>query len=136
MTLAIAHEEDGLGVLDAVREVRPPFSPDDVVADFAVLLRSYRLTTVKGDRYGGQWPSDRFRGARDHVHAERTHEIGPVSRARRPAERLGVWLSSTCRCCALSSSGSSGGWRVAVATRSTTLQVDATTWRTQQPEPW
>ena len=61
MTLAIAHEEDGLGVLDAVREVRPPFSPDDVVADFAVLLRSYRLTTVKGDRYGGQWPSDRFR---------------------------------------------------------------------------
>jgi hypothetical protein len=32
MTIAIAHrEKDGRAILDAVRERRPPFSPDDVV---------------------------------------------------------------------------------------------------------
>ena len=59
-TLAIAHEEDDLAVLDAVREVRPPFSPDDVVQDFAELLRTYRVTEVTGDRYAGEWPRERF----------------------------------------------------------------------------
>jgi hypothetical protein len=34
MTLAIAHKgKDGTAILDAVRERRPPFSPDDVVID-------------------------------------------------------------------------------------------------------
>ncbi len=60
MTLAIAHAEGDLAVLDAVREVRPPFSPDDVVQDFVELLRTYGITTVVGDRYGGDWPASRF----------------------------------------------------------------------------
>ena len=35
MTLAIAHrDKDDRGILDAVRERRPPFSPDDVVQEF------------------------------------------------------------------------------------------------------
>jgi len=50
MTLAIAHQSGGRGVLDAVREVRPPFSPEAVVVEFAALLKTYRLTTVTGDR--------------------------------------------------------------------------------------
>ena len=33
MTLAVAHAEAGIGVLDAVREVRPPFSPEHVVSE-------------------------------------------------------------------------------------------------------
>jgi hypothetical protein len=61
MTLAIAHAEGDLAVLDAVREVRPPFSPDDVVRDFIELLRTYGITTVVGDRYGGDRPASRFR---------------------------------------------------------------------------
>lgn len=61
MTLAIAHAEADTAVLDALREVRPPFSPDDVARDFAELLRSYGLTSVTGDRYGGEWPRERFR---------------------------------------------------------------------------
>jgi len=61
MTLAIAHIEEGRGVLDAVRERRPPFSPDDVVREFAELLRSYRVARVVGDRYAGEWPRERFR---------------------------------------------------------------------------
>jgi hypothetical protein len=60
-TLAIAHKEADLGVLDCVREVRPPFSPDSVVQDFAALLRSYGISKVTGDRYAGEWPRERFR---------------------------------------------------------------------------
>jgi hypothetical protein len=41
-TLAISHGEGTNVVIDAVREVRPPFSPQSVVTDFAALLRSYR----------------------------------------------------------------------------------------------
>ena len=59
-TLAIAHGEGDLAVLDAVRERRPPFSPDDVVQEFAELLDTYGVTTVTGDRYGGEWPRERF----------------------------------------------------------------------------
>lgn len=62
MTLAIAHRDnDGRGILDAVRERRPPFSPDDVVQDFATLLKSYGVRSVTGDRYAGEWPRERFR---------------------------------------------------------------------------
>ena len=62
MTLAIGHlTGQGVVVLDAVREVRPPFSPEAVVADFAALLRAYGVATVVGDRYGGEWPRQRFR---------------------------------------------------------------------------
>lgn len=61
MTLAIGHLRDGVRVLDAVREVRPPFSPEAVVSAFAALLKSYRLTSVTGDRYAGEWPRERFR---------------------------------------------------------------------------
>ncbi len=60
MTLAIAHDENGKAVLDAVRERRPPFSPDEVVAEFAALLRGYGVFQVKGDRYAGEWPRERF----------------------------------------------------------------------------
>ncbi len=61
MTLAIAHVEGPLSVLDAVREVRPPFSPDNVVRDFTELLKTYGIISVVGDRYAGEWPRERFR---------------------------------------------------------------------------
>lgn len=61
MTLAIAHREGVRAILDAVREVRPPFSPEAVTQDFAALLKSYRVQRVQGDRYAGEWPRERFR---------------------------------------------------------------------------
>ena len=61
MTLAIAHRENDKCILDAVREWRPPFSPDGVVSEAATLLRAYNLHSVVGDRYGGEWPRERFR---------------------------------------------------------------------------
>lgn len=66
MTLAIAHadpQDRRRGVLDAVRVVKPPFSPEAVVAEFAGVLKSYRITKVKGDRYGGEWCREPFRKA-------------------------------------------------------------------------
>lgn len=63
-TLAIAHQErsDGVsvGVLDAVREVRPPFSPEQVCRDFAELMRRYRIGTAIADRYAADWPRERM----------------------------------------------------------------------------
>jgi hypothetical protein len=61
MTLAIAHAEREVGVLDAMREMRPPFSPEAVVAEFAALLRHYRIGRIAGDRCTGEWPRERFR---------------------------------------------------------------------------
>jgi len=60
MTLAVAHLEGERGVLDLVREVRPPFSPDQVCADFAATLKTYGVVEVRGDRYAGEWPRERF----------------------------------------------------------------------------
>ncbi|AKM09315.1 hypothetical protein [Croceicoccus naphthovorans] len=64
MTLAIAHEEGGddrVAVLDAVRERKPPFSPEAVVGEFCDLLKQYGIRKVTGDRYGGEWPREQFR---------------------------------------------------------------------------
>ena len=60
-TIAVAHVEDGIGILDCLREVRPPFSPEAVTSEFADLLKSYRITKVSGDRYAGEWPREQFR---------------------------------------------------------------------------
>jgi hypothetical protein len=60
MTLAIAHSEGETAILDAVREVKPPFSPDSVVADFVGLLSDYQLHEVTGDRYGGAFVKEQF----------------------------------------------------------------------------
>lgn len=60
MTLAIAHPDGEMVVIDAIRERKPPFSPDDVVSEFAELLKCYGLASVRGDRYAGQWPRERF----------------------------------------------------------------------------
>jgi hypothetical protein len=62
-TLGISHGEgtNNAVVIDAVREVKPPFSPEGVVADFAALLRSYHVRQVWGDRYAGEFPRELFR---------------------------------------------------------------------------
>jgi hypothetical protein len=60
-TLAIAHREGKSAVLDVVREIRPPFSPENTVVQFCALLRDYRITSVTGDRYSGEWVAEQFR---------------------------------------------------------------------------
>ena len=46
VTLAIAHRVDDAAVLDLVREVRPAFSPEAVVTEFASLLNASRQTSM------------------------------------------------------------------------------------------
>ena len=60
-TLAIAHRQDGVAILDAIRERTPPFSPEHVIEEFAGLLKDYRISEVAGDRYGGEFPRELFR---------------------------------------------------------------------------
>ena len=44
-TLCIAHRgEDDAGIVDCVREYRPPFSPANVVKEIGMILESYRIT--------------------------------------------------------------------------------------------
>jgi hypothetical protein len=60
MTLAIGHRAGTRRVIDLILEVRPPFSPDEVVKDFAQALRRYDVKSVIGDKYAGEWPAERF----------------------------------------------------------------------------
>jgi hypothetical protein len=60
-TIAIGHRQNTLSVIDVVCEVRPPFSPEAVVTEFVDLLKRYRVGTVVGDRYGGEFPREAFR---------------------------------------------------------------------------
>jgi hypothetical protein len=59
-TLGIAHIEDGIAVLDVLRDVMPPFTPTKVVADFCKLIKDYKIRSVIGDRYGGLWVTEQF----------------------------------------------------------------------------
>jgi hypothetical protein len=59
-TLAIAHRDADSLIVDCIREVKPPFSPESVVQEFAGLLKSYRIRTVAGDNYAKLWPVEVF----------------------------------------------------------------------------
>ncbi len=60
-TLGIAHREpDGRAVLDVVRTTQAPLDPALVTAEYAALLKEYRLREVTGDAYSGAWVRDAF----------------------------------------------------------------------------
>jgi hypothetical protein len=73
-TLAIAHREHDRAVLDLIREVQAPFSPESVVQEFSDILKRYRISTVTGDRYAGEWPAEQF--------AKRGIQYRPAERTR------------------------------------------------------
>jgi hypothetical protein len=91
-TAAVAHRrDDGVIVLDAVREVKPPFSPESVTQEFAQFFLSFRVRKARGDRYGGEWPREQFRKwGVDYVPAAKPKselygELLPVINSRRVA---------------------------------------------------
>lgn len=59
-TVAIAHQEKGISVLDYVHEIRPPFSPEDATRELCDALKGYGIREVRGDRYAGMWPIEQF----------------------------------------------------------------------------
>jgi hypothetical protein len=62
MTMAIGHVDYSREtvIVDAIREAKPPFSPELITQEFAQLLKSYFIFTVSGDRYAGAWPTEQF----------------------------------------------------------------------------
>jgi hypothetical protein len=61
MTLGIAFKQDNGAILACLRERRPPFSPQEVVAEFVQTLRQYGCKEVIGDAYASQWVEEPFR---------------------------------------------------------------------------
>jgi len=59
-TMAIAHAEGARILVDYIGERKAPFSPASVVEEFAGVLKQYRVSTVRGDRYAGEWPREAF----------------------------------------------------------------------------
>ena len=59
-TLAIAHDEDGVAVLDCVVEVKAPFNPTSATEQMAATLKTYGLRATVGDRYAAEWVVDAF----------------------------------------------------------------------------
>ena len=50
--LAIGHNTvDGKATLDVLREKRPPFNPEQVIEEYAALLKSYGIRTAKADAW-------------------------------------------------------------------------------------
>lgn len=64
-TLGVGHEERRgdrtMAVLDLVREVRPPFSPEQVCEDFAAVITMYGGGPAEADRFAGQFPVEQMR---------------------------------------------------------------------------
>jgi hypothetical protein len=62
MSLAIGHQDYGrqTSVVDVIREVTPPFSPEQVCEDFARFCHAYHITNIQSDRYAGTWVAEQF----------------------------------------------------------------------------
>jgi len=88
MCVAVGHRGPrGEGILDCVRGRLPPFSPDSVVKEFADLLKSYRVLTVIGDKYAGEWPIERFQ------HHGITYEVAEKNKSQYYVEFLPLLMS-------------------------------------------
>jgi hypothetical protein len=60
-TAAVFHRERAHVVLDVLRAFQPPFNPSGVVAEIAVTLKEYKIRSITGDRFAGEWPRESFR---------------------------------------------------------------------------
>lgn len=66
-TVAVAHREgageDEVFVVDVVRGTRGKFDPNEVTKEYAELLKSFRISTVSGDKYGAEWVAGAWKSA-------------------------------------------------------------------------
>jgi hypothetical protein len=60
-TAAVCHRERGRVVVDVLRAWPAPFNPTGPVAEIAETLRTYRVRSITGDRFAGEWPREAFR---------------------------------------------------------------------------
>ena len=60
-SLCIGHREPGnMVVLDCLRERQPRFVPKDVVKEYSDLLKLYRVSRIKSDRFANAWAADEW----------------------------------------------------------------------------
>ena len=62
-TLAIAHKDADITVIDVLRGRTPPFDPKSVVTEYAALLKEYGIREVTGDNYAAAWVETEFKAA-------------------------------------------------------------------------
>ncbi len=60
-TVVVVHQDCDRAFLDVVRPWPAPFNPAAITEECAELLRTYRVSRVVGDRFGGEWPREAFR---------------------------------------------------------------------------
>lgn len=60
-TLGIAHQDEGKIVVDRLEEVVAPYNPKEVTELFCSILKLYKVSSVTGDRFAGNWCSGAFR---------------------------------------------------------------------------
>jgi len=63
-TAAVAHlDRNGARhtIIDAVREIHPPFSPEAAIGEITQLFKRYRVRRIVADRWGGEFPPEQFR---------------------------------------------------------------------------
>lgn len=90
-TLGISHRDTtGKSILDTVIEAKPPFSPEQVTATFAGVLKRYSIRTIFADSFGGDWPKQVF--ARHGV----TVETSPLNRSELYLELVPMITSGAC----------------------------------------
>lgn len=54
-TLAIGHKQGDRCVCDVLRGVHPPFDPQNVIVEYAALLKDYGIDRIGGDNYSAAW---------------------------------------------------------------------------------
>jgi hypothetical protein len=60
-SICIGHREaDNMAVQDVLRERQPRFVPKEVVKEYSDLLKRYRVSKIKSDRYANAWASDEW----------------------------------------------------------------------------
>jgi len=89
--LCVAHDEDGIGVLDLLKEVQAPYSPEIVVQGFCETLKRWKISEVMGDAYSAQWNVDSW--ARNGV----TYRTSELSRSEIYLNALPIIMSGQCR---------------------------------------
>jgi hypothetical protein len=90
-TIAIAHPEGEAMVLDCLRARRGPFNTEALTAEYAELLKTYKVSQVCGDRYSGSWVSDAFR--KNGI----LYQPSPRTASEIYADFLPVLMSGRCR---------------------------------------
>ena len=89
--LCIAHDENGIAVLDLLHEVKAPFSPEEVVQGFCATLKRWKVSEVTGDAYSADWNTDSW--TRNGV----TYRTSDLSRSQLYLNALPIITSRQCR---------------------------------------